>query len=108
MNLLESDGSQFKNQYVFFEDYQQVNLNRIRNELKKYFESVDQNIFLSSWRKNKGYIPDGFKSRTILTVYGQLLIKDEFINIEMSFGIDMSFYLTKNYKLKDIIGLQNI
>jgi len=48
MNLLELDGSQFKNQYLFFEDYQQINLNRIKNELRKYFEGVDQNIFLSS------------------------------------------------------------
>jgi len=75
MNLLELDGSQFRSQYLFFEDYQQINLNRIRNELKKYFEGVDQNIFLSSWRKNKGYIPDGFKTRTILTIYGPVTYK---------------------------------
>jgi len=48
MNSLESDGNQFRSQYLFFEDYQQINLNRIRNELRKYFEGVDQNIFLSS------------------------------------------------------------
>ncbi|WP_374987274.1 UPF0236 family transposase-like protein [Spiroplasma attinicola] len=75
MNLLELDGSQFRSQYLFFENYQQINLNRIRNELRKYFDQHLQNIFLFSWRKNKGYIPDGFKSRTILTVYGPVTYK---------------------------------
>jgi len=48
MNLLELDGSQFRSQYLFFENYQQINLNRIRNELRKYFDQHLQNIFLFS------------------------------------------------------------
>lgn len=67
--------SRFDSQYLFFERYQENNLIRIRNDLKNYFEDVDQEIFFSSWRKNKGYIPDGFKSRTILTIYGPITFK---------------------------------
>ncbi|MDQ7983009.1 MAG: UPF0236 family protein [Spiroplasma sp.] len=67
--------NKFNNQETFFEEYQKNNLIKIRNDLKNYFESIDQKIFLSAWRKNKGYIPDGFKSRTILTIYGRITYK---------------------------------
>lgn len=65
----------FDNQYLFFEEYQRNHLIKIRTELKVYFENVDQEIFLSSWRREHGYIPDGFKWRTLLTIYGPVTFK---------------------------------
>lgn len=75
MALGEVQISNSTNQYLFFENYQKENLIKVKNDLKTHFENVDQEIFLSSWRKNKGYIPDGFKSRTILTIYGPVTYK---------------------------------
>lgn len=75
MALGETQISKFTNQYLFYENYQKESLIKIRNDLKNQFENVDQEIFLSSWRKNKGYIPDGFKPRTIITIYGPVTYK---------------------------------
>lgn len=75
MGIDKLEQNQADNQYLFFEKYQENNLIKIRNDLKNHFESVDQEIFFSSWRKNKGYIPDGFKSRTIRTIYGPVTFK---------------------------------
>ncbi len=73
VNILES--CNFQNQYNFFEEYEKTNVFRSQEELKIYFEKLDQEIFNSSWRKSMGYIPDGFKSRTILTIYGAVTFK---------------------------------
>ncbi|MGL5268524.1 MAG: Mbov_0401 family ICE element transposase-like protein [Spiroplasma sp.] len=67
--------NQFNSQNSFFDEYQKNSLIRIRNDLKNYFENVDKEIFLSSWRKTKGYIPDGFKSRTLITIFGRITYK---------------------------------
>ncbi|MGL5268343.1 MAG: Mbov_0401 family ICE element transposase-like protein [Spiroplasma sp.] len=75
MNIGKLKSKQFINQYLFFENYQEDSLTKIRNDLKFYFENIDQEIFLSSWRKSRGYIPDGFKSRTIITIYGPITFK---------------------------------
>lgn len=75
MTMGKKKTKRFNNQYLFFENFQENNLVKIRNDLRDYFENVDQEIFFSSWRKNKGYIPDGFKSRTILTIYGPVTFK---------------------------------
>ncbi|MBE4704434.1 Mbov_0401 family ICE element transposase-like protein [Spiroplasma platyhelix] len=75
MGIDKLGNNDFNNQYLFFEDYQENNLIRIRNDLKNYFESIDREIFFAAWRKNKGYIPDGFKSRTLLTIYGPVTFK---------------------------------
>lgn len=72
MRMGKLEDNQFNNQCSFFENYQENSLNKIKNDLKNYFESIDQEIFLSLWRKNEGYIPDGFKSRTIITIYGSI------------------------------------
>lgn len=75
MNLQELKQEQFNNQFLFFENYQIANLTRIQKDLQNYFEKIDQDIFLSSWRKENGYIPDGFKKRTILTIFGSITYK---------------------------------
>ncbi|MDQ7983039.1 MAG: UPF0236 family protein [Spiroplasma sp.] len=67
--------NQFNNQFLFFENYQTINLLRMQKDLQKYFEKVDQDIFNSTWRKEHGYIPDGFKKRTILTIFGAITFR---------------------------------
>lgn len=75
MDICNLGLSDFKNQYNFLQDYEKCKIERARNELQKYFEKIDQEIFDAPWRKNKGYIPDGFKSRTLITIYGAITFK---------------------------------
>lgn len=75
MGIFELQTNKNDNLDLFFDEYQKNNLIKIKNDFKSYFEKIDQEIFLSSWRKNRGYIPDGFKFRTILTIYGRITFK---------------------------------
>ena len=75
MDLQELKQEEFSNQFLFFETYQKTNLTKVQKDLQTYFEKIDQEIFLSKWRKENGYIPDGFKSRTIVTIFGSITYK---------------------------------
>lgn len=75
MDLQALKQEEFSNQFLFFENYQKANLTRIQKDLQDYFEKTDQDIFLSKWRKENHYIPDGFKNRTILTIFGSITYK---------------------------------
>ncbi|MDQ7983026.1 MAG: UPF0236 family protein [Spiroplasma sp.] len=43
--------------------------------LKQEYENKDQEIFNSTWRKEKGYIPHGIRQRTLITIFGKLTYK---------------------------------
>lgn len=58
--------------YGWWEGTIDNNLKKLRNELKEYFEKIDDEIFNSKWRKDKGYISKEINSRSILTIAGYI------------------------------------
>lgn len=64
--FLNNINSEIVTQYSFWEEFSNMNLEKIRIKLKKYFEDLDEQLFNSQFRKSKNYIQKALLSVLLL------------------------------------------